>query len=75
MHGELNNRLANEHIADLRRAADRQRFAQVARHESFVVRALARLLRHERTVENRAPARLSDGEPVTRRTDAAAAEA
>jgi hypothetical protein len=75
MHGDLNYRLANEHIADLRRIADGQRFAQLARRESFVVRASARLRRGQRRIDARAAARLSDLEPATRPTDAAAAEA
>jgi len=75
MYGELNYCLSNEHIADLRRAADRQRFAQVAKHESFLVRLLARMRRRERPIADRAPARLSDAELRTRPTDAAAAEA
>jgi hypothetical protein len=75
MHGDLNYRLANEHIADLRRTADGQRFAQFPTRESFVTRALTRLRRRERPIYDRAPARLSGAEPAARPRDAAAAEA
>jgi hypothetical protein len=75
MYGELNYRLSNEHIADLRRAADQQRFAPFAKHESFYVRSLARMRRRQRPIADRVPARLSDAELTTRPTDAAAAEA
>jgi hypothetical protein len=75
MHGELNHLLAKEHIADLRRAAEREWFAEFAKHESFLVRAVARLRRRERLIRDRAPARLNDVETATGATDAAAAEA
>jgi hypothetical protein len=75
MNPELNYRLANEHIADLRRAAERDWFAGFANHESFLARAIARLRSRQRTVGHRAPARPSDAETATAVTDAATAEA
>jgi hypothetical protein len=72
MNPQLNHRVANEHIADLRRDAKRQQDAQVARHESFVVRVMAQLWRER---PGRPPARPRDAERTTRATDAATAEA
>ena len=74
MHGELNHLLANEHIADLGRAAERERFAQFAKHESFLLRVVAQL-RRERAIRPPAPARLTNAETATGTTDAAAAKA
>jgi hypothetical protein len=75
MNPQLNYRAANEHIADLTRAAERERFTQFAKHESLLARLIARVRSHERLIFHRAPARLSDGESATGTTDAAAAEA
>jgi hypothetical protein len=72
MNPQLNRRVADEHIADLRHDAKRQQDAQVAQHESFVVPVMAQL-RRERP--GRPPARPRDAERTTRTTDAAAAEA
>ena len=75
MHGELDHLLANEHVADLRRAAERQRFARFAKQDSSVARVMACLRRRERPISHRAPARLGDAEPTTGVTDAAAVKA
>ena len=75
MHGQLNYIRANDHIADLQRAAQRERFAGLANHESFPVRALSRLRGRERTFGDRTQAQLSGAEATRRPTDAAAAEA
>jgi hypothetical protein len=55
---------ANEHIAYLRRDAKRQQDAQVAKHESFVVRVMEQLWRER---PDRPPARPSDAEPTPAR--------
>jgi hypothetical protein len=66
---------ANEHIADLRRAAEREQFARVTKRESFLTRVIARPRRRERPIGHRAPPRLSDAKPSTQAADAAAAKA
>ena len=72
---QLNYRAANEHIADLTRAAEHERFAQFAKHEGLLTRLMVRLRGHERLIGRRAPARLIVAESATRTADAAAAEA
>lgn len=71
MHPQLNYLAADEHIADLKRAAERDRFARSAKHESYLSRVIARL----RVRDRPAPARLSDAGSATGATDPAAAEA
>ena len=75
MNPQLNHRAANEHIADLTRAAERERLTRFAQHESLLARLTARVRGHERLIIQRAPARLSERESATGATDAAATEA
>jgi hypothetical protein len=75
MHPELNYIAANEHIADLRRAAERDRFARSAKHESYLSRVFARLRVRDRPLGRPEPARRSDAGSATGATDPAAAEA
>lgn len=75
MQPQLSHLLANEHSADLRRAAERARFARLAKHESLLSRLIARLCGPKHSTGHRAPARLGNAEPATGATDAATAEA
>ena len=75
MHGELNYRLASEHVADLHRAAERERFARSVPRESFLASVIARVRGRERRVAGRAPARVSDAQSAPGASGAAAAKA
>jgi hypothetical protein len=72
MQPQLSHLVANEHIADLRRAADREHFARVAKHESLLARVIAVLRGRERLITERGPARRSETEPAPAATDAPA---
>ena len=75
MNPELNYHLAREHISDLTRAAERERFTRSAKHESFLAQVIATVRGRKRPLAHRAPARLAEAESATRATDPAAAEA
>jgi hypothetical protein len=75
MNPELNYHLAREHISDLTRAAERERLARSAKHESFLAQVIARVRGREHPLAHRAPARLTEAESATRTADPAAAEA
>jgi hypothetical protein len=75
MNPELNYHLAREHISDLTRAAERERFARFAKHESFLSRAIARVRGRGSPLAHRAATRLTEAESAPRTTDPAAAEA
>jgi hypothetical protein len=75
MNPQLNYHLAREHISDLTRAAERERFARFAEHESLLSRAITRVQGGERPLAHRAPTRLTEAESAPRATDPAAAEA
>ena len=72
MQPQLNHLVANEHIADLRRGAERERFARFARHESLLARLIAPVRGRGRLIVERAPARRSEAESAAAATDAAA---
>jgi hypothetical protein len=75
MNPELNYHLAREHISDLTRAAERERFARFDKHESFMSRVIARVRGRERLLAHRAPTPLTEAESATRATEPAVAEA
>jgi hypothetical protein len=72
MQPQLNHLAANEHIADLRRTAERERFARVAKQESLLARLIAAVRGRGRVIAERAPAGRSEAEPVPAATDAPA---
>ena len=75
MQEQLNYLLANERIADLRRAAERERIAGSVKRQTFLARMAAHVGRRQRTLAGQAPARVSNALPAPAGTDAAAAEA
>ena len=76
MNSELNYHLARDHISDLTRAAERERFTRSAtKHESFLAQVIARVRGRKRPLAHRAPTRLTEAKSATRATDPAAAEA
>lgn len=72
MQPQLNHLVANEHIADLRRGAERERFARFAKHESLLARLIAPVRGRGWLNAERAPARRSEAESPAAPTDAAA---
>ena len=64
MQPQLNHLVANEHIAGLRRAAERERFARGAKHESLLTRVITSLRGRGRLIGEHAPARRSEAESV-----------
>lgn len=72
MQPQLNYLAANQHIADLRRAAERKRFARFARHESLLARLIAPVRGRGWLNAERSPAQRSEAESPTVATDAAA---
>ena len=72
MQPQLNHLVANEHIADLRRAVERERFARFAKHESLLAHLIAPLRGRGWLNAERSPARRRDAESPTSATDAAA---
>lgn len=72
MQPQMNHLAANEHIADLRRAAERERFARAAKHESPLARLIASVLGRGRLIAEHAPARRSKAESAQAATDAPA---
>lgn len=75
MQPQLNHQVANERIADLTRAAERERFARSTKPESLVSRMTAVLRRRRRPIGQPEQARLSERDSTTGATDAAAAGA
>ncbi len=62
MQPQLNHLVANEHIAGLRRAAERERFARDAKHEGLLTRLIAPLRGRGRLIAEHAPALRSEAE-------------
>jgi antitoxin (DNA-binding transcriptional repressor) of toxin-antitoxin stability system len=56
MSAQLHSLLAKEHIADLMRAAERDRAVRAAKHESLVARLIAHTRRRGRSVADGTPA-------------------
>lgn len=75
MQPQLNHLVANEHIAELRRAAERERFARFAKHESLLARLIAPVRGRGWLNAERAPARREAESPAAATDAAAPAEA
>jgi hypothetical protein len=77
MPGDLYHLAAQEHAADLRRAAERERLvarAQFGRHRSLVARLVAHLRHGDRGIREQATVRRGDAQPACRSDEAAVAE-
>ena len=72
MQPQLNHLLANDHIADLRRAAEHERLAGLAKHESLLARFSALLRGRGGVIVERLPARRSEAASAAAATDASA---
>jgi hypothetical protein len=77
MPGELYYLAANEHAADLRRAAERERLgarARAGRHPSLLARVVAHLRHGDQRIAEQATVRRVEPRPAGRSDEAAVAE-
>ena len=74
MNGLVTYLRATEHIADLRRATDRERLARHAKPESLVDHVIAQLRHRERSRDDRRPAWLTQAESSRAASDVAVAQ-